>query len=151
MSLSYRAFMKTLPEMVIPALPPALQGIKTRQPWPSLIQFHFGEPYLHYEVNRARYRPGLEIGFHNESRDRKLNRFLLKGFRQNLFEIKDTLGESIEAEMWDRGWTKIYEVYPEGKLDEVYQAAVGRRLVEFINCLHPIYVDLRSQVARIHR
>ncbi len=76
---------------------------------------------------------------------------MLKGFRRNLFEIKATLGESMEAEMWDRGWTKIYEVYPEGELTESYQVAVGKRLSEIIVCLHPIYVDLRNQVARVHR
>jgi hypothetical protein len=86
-----------------------LQGIKVKQPWRWLIQFHYGEPWLHYEVSRPRNHAGLELGFHCESRDKDLNRFLLLGFRHHLFEIKDTLGESIEAEMWDRGWTKIYE------------------------------------------
>lgn len=45
----------------------------------------------------------MEIGFRCESRDKMLNKLLLYGFRQNLFEIKDKLGESIEAEMWDKG------------------------------------------------
>jgi hypothetical protein len=53
--------------------------------------------------------------------------------------------------MWDRGWTKIYEVLPEAELTEEYQEEVGGRLAEFIVCLHPIYVRLRNDVARIHR
>jgi len=73
------------------------------------------------------------------------------GFRQNLFEIKDVLGESIEAEMWDKGWTKIYEVYPEGKFTLEYQSDVGGRMAEIITCLHPIYADLRNDVARAFR
>jgi hypothetical protein len=76
---------------------------------------------------------------------------LLLGLRRNLFEIKVELGESVEAEMWDRGWTKIYEVVPEAKLTPEYQAQVAARLAEFIVCLHPIYVQLRNDVARIHR
>jgi hypothetical protein len=151
MSLSYQKFLKTLPTEVIPLLPAPLQGIKVRQPWRWLVQFHYGEPRLHYEVSRAQGQTGLELGFHCEARDRDLNRYMLNGFRHNLFEIKDSLGERFEAEMWDKGWTKIYEVYPEGDLSEDYRAEVGARLSEIIVCLHPIYVELRGQVARIYR
>ena len=44
-----------------------------------------------------------------------------------------------------------YEVYPEGDLTTEYQATVGGRLAEIIICLHPIYVDLRNNVARVYR
>ena len=110
-----------------------------------------GEPILHYEAARAPGMPGIELGFHCEARDRDLNRYLLKGFRHHLFEIKDQLGESVEAEMWDRGWTKIYDIYPDGELTPQYQAAVGVRMAEIIICLHPFYVELRGQVARAYR
>ena len=93
----------------------------------------------------------MELGFHCEARDKHLNRYLLEGFRLHLFEIKAELGESVEAEMWDRGWTKIYEVIPEAPLTSEYQARVGGRLAQFIICLHPIYVQLRNDVARVHR
>ena len=96
-------------------------------------------------------RPGWKAGFHCETRDRRPNRFLQAGIRRNLFEIEAELGENVEAEMWDRGWTKIYEILPEAELTPEYQAEVGGRLAQFIVCLHPIYVQLRSDVARIHR
>ena len=149
--LSQTKFLKTLPELVTPHLPKPLQGIKVHQPYRWLTQLHYGEPRLHYEVSSAKYRPGWELGFHCEARDRNLNRFLLNGFRRHLFEIKDVLGPSIEAEMWDRGWTKIYEVYPSEKLTSAYQAKVGLRMAEIITCLHPIYVDLRNAVAQSYR
>ncbi len=117
----------------------------------AIVNLIRGEPSLHYEVSGAKHRPGWEIGFHCEARDRRLNRILLDGFRRHLFEIKVTLGESIEAEMWDRGWTKIYEILPEAELTPEYKAKVGARLAEFIICLHPIYVQLRNDVAQIHR
>ncbi|MGW8178147.1 MAG: hypothetical protein ACWGQW_05130 [bacterium] len=76
---------------------------------------------------------------------------LLQFLRCLLFEIKAELGESVEAKMRDRGWTKIYEVLPAAGLTPEYQAEVGGRLAQFIVCLHPIYVQLRNDVARIHR
>ncbi len=96
-------------------------------------------------------RDAWEIGFHFESGDKQLNRYLLIGFRQHLFEIKDTLGESFEAEMWDKGWTKIYEVIPATGYTPVHQAQIGRRMAEVITCLHPIFVDLRSLAASVKR
>ena len=43
MALSYRAFLQTLPEAMISQLPEPLQGIKVRQPWRWIVQFHYGE------------------------------------------------------------------------------------------------------------
>ncbi|RMG95268.1 MAG: hypothetical protein D6706_12495 [Chloroflexi bacterium] len=150
--LSATQFLKTLPAQVMPHLPAPMQkGIHVRQPWRWLIQFHFGEPFLHYEVSRALRREGWELGFHCESKDKQLNRLLLQGFRRHLFEIKDTLGDSIEAEMWDRGWTKLYEVYPPASLTAEYQAQVGRRLAEIICCVHPIFMDLRQTIMAVYR
>ncbi len=137
--------------VVVPHLPPNLQNIQVRQPWRWLVQFHYGEPRLHYEIAPVAGRRGWEVGFHCEARDKRLNRVLLDGFRRHLFEIKDALGESIEAEMWDRGWTKIYEVVPDQPTTADFQAQIGRRLADIIICLHPIYVNLRNGVAQIHQ
>jgi hypothetical protein len=150
-TISQQSFLKTLPEFVIPHLPQKLQSIHVRQPWRWIIQFHFGETRLHYEMSRVARRDAWEIGFHFESADTQLNRFLLQGFRRHLFEIKHTLGESFEAEMWDKGWTKVYEVVPVEAYTVAHQAQIGKRLAEVIACLHPIFVDLRGQAARIKR
>ena len=149
--LSNAQFLRTLPDVVIAELPANLRSIKVRQPFRWLVQFHYGEPRLHYEVVRAQRRDGWELGFHCEARDKNLNRFLLDGFRRNLFEIKDALGEGIEAEMWDRGWTKIYEVVPSASLTTAYQAKIGARLAEIIVVLHPFYTQLRTAVSEIYR
>ena len=149
--LSQKKFLQTLPDVVVPLLPTSLQGIHVQRPWRWLVQFHYGETRLHYEVSRVRGGRGWELGFHCEARDKQLNRILLDGFRRHLFEIKDTLGESIEAEMWDRGWTKIYEVYPDGELTTAYQQQMGKRLADIITCLHPFYVDFRNSVASVYR
>ena len=146
--LSRNKFLQTLPGVVVPNLPVHLQGLQSRQMWSWLMQFHYGEPRLHYEVSPVS-RGGWELGFHFEAKDKNLNRLLLNGFRRHLFEIKDTLGESIEAEMWDQGWTKIYEVYPDANLTTGYQAQIGRRLADIIICLHPIFIDLRNTIANV--
>jgi hypothetical protein len=128
---------------MIPHLPPELQNIQVRQPWQWLVQLHYGDPNLHYEVSHISRLNGWELGFHCESRDHDLNHALLRGFQSHLVEIKHTLGEQIEAEMWDKGWTKIYEVYPGETTTTEYQAVIGRRLAQIICCLQPIFVELQ--------
>ena len=150
-TLSSTQFLRTLPGMVFPNLPEDLSSIQVRQPYRWLVQFHYGEPWLHYEAARASGRKGWELGFHCESRDKRLNRYLLDGFRRNLFEIKDALGDGFEAEIWDRGWTKIYEVVPEEKLTTQFQTQLGKRMSEIIVVLHPVYVQLRNTVSEIYR
>ena len=143
-TLSQTVFLKTLPDALRPLLPDALQGFQTRHPWQSLLQIHYGEPSLHYEVGRVFERPGRpdggwELGFHCEARDHTLNRFLLDGFRRHLFEIKATLGESVEAEMWDRGWTKVYETVPYEAFNDAYLERIARRLAGAIAVLQPLW------------
>lgn len=155
-TLSQSKFIETLPPLVRPRLPAPLQDFQARIPWRTLLQIHYGEPALHYEVGYVPPRHGSralgwELGFHFEAKDHQLNRYMLNGFRRHLFEIKTTLGERIEAEMWDRGWTKIYEVYPDEPLTEDYRERVAARLAEIITCLHPFFVDLRRDVMQVYR
>ena len=150
-NITQAQFLSTLPDVTIPHLPPPLRGITVRQPWRWLIQFHYGEASLHYEVSKVPRLDGWELGFHCEAKDKHLNRYLLNGFRQHLFEIKDTVGSSVEAEMWDRGWTKIYEIYPFVAMTSDHQKDVGWRVAQLISCIQPIFAELRSDVQKIHR
>ena len=51
--------------------------------------------------------------------------------------------------MWDKGWTKIYEVYPGQALTEAYRDEVAGRLAAIIACLHPIFAELRGCVGQV--
>ena len=144
--ISYSKFLKSLPEVVLPGIPADIRHkLQVRQPFRAIIQFYDNEPRLHYEVGRAWRQPGLELGFHFESRDKALNRLLLEGFQRHMFEIKDNLGEQVEAEMWDRGWSKVYEVLPATQYTVEFQRQVGQRLAQLITTLHPIYSDIRRR------
>lgn len=147
--LSQRQFLHTLGPVVQAALPAQLQSIQI-EPQNWLLKLHFGEKRLHYEVSRVRARPAWELGLHFEARDKRLNRFLLLGMRRHLFEIKDELGGQVVAEMWDRGWTKVYELMPDDTLTPAYQTAVAERLARFITCVHPIFVALRQDVRTVY-
>jgi hypothetical protein len=54
-------------------------------------------------------------------------------------EIKAALGGSMEAERWDKGWTKVYETVALQAYDAPYLDQVARRMAEIVTVLHPIY------------
>ena len=131
-------FMRALPDAVRTNLPKKLQGFKVNlRPW--LVQFYYASALLHYEVVTHGERRGLlEIGLHFESRNPDENARLLTGFMQHLFEIKAELGDQVEAEMWDKGWTKVYETIPLETMNEAYLDRVAQRLARMIGVLQPI-------------
>jgi hypothetical protein len=135
-------FMRALPDAVRPKLPKKLQTFKTNvRPW--LAQFYYTQTLLHYEVVTLGERRGvLEIGLHFEDRHHDVNARLLDGFMQHLFEIKAELGDQVEAEMWDKGWTKVYETIELETFNEDYVDRVAARLAKMIVVLQPILEKL---------
>lgn len=143
-------FFGALPASTRARLPRHLREFKVnRRSW--LVQLYYAHPLLHYEVwNLGERRGELEIGLHFESRDRAENERLLAGFQSRLFEIKAELGDSIEAEQWDKGWTKVYEVIPRETFTADYLEHVASRLAQWIVVAQPIfeYVNRRNQVIK---
>lgn len=137
-------FMRAIPAATRAKLPNQWQSFKTHvRPW--LVQLSYADPLLHYEVVTLGERRGiLEIGLHFESRDPAVNARLLAGFMRHLFEIKAELGDGFEAEMWDKGWTKVYETIPLESFDEAYVDRVAARLAQVIVVLQPILEHLTA-------
>jgi hypothetical protein len=132
-------FFGAIPDATRPRLPKRLQPFRVnRRSW--LVQLYYVDPNLHYEVwNLGERRGGLELGLHFESRHHAENERLLQGLQAHLFEIKAELGESIEAEQWDRGWTKVYEVIPREAFNPEYVERVAERLAQVIVVMQPIF------------
>jgi len=135
-------FFGALPPATRPHLHRHLHEFKiSRRSW--LVQLYYTHPLLHYEVwNLGERRGVLEIGLHFESRDRAENARLLAGFQARLFEIKAELGDAIEAEQWDKGWTKVYEVIPREDFTADYVERVASRLAQWIVVAQPIFDHL---------
>ena len=136
--------MRAIPPATQVKLPKTLQGFKVaRRSW--LVQLYYTDPLLHYEVVTLGVKRGeLEIGLHFESRNAALNARLLDGMTRHLIEIKAELGEGFEAEMWDRGWTKVYETFPMETFNEAYVDRVATRLAQVIVVLQPILEEIMS-------
>ncbi len=142
-----REWMEALPRRLKLLLPPDLQGFRwSARPW--LVQVYYRDPALHYEVWHLGERRGrIEVGLHFESRDPVRNRAMLMAACAHIWEIRAQLGPYVEAELWDRGWAKVFETHPLTPLDEDSLERFAQRLARWIQTLEPLLSDLPSRAA----
>jgi hypothetical protein len=134
------AFVKAVPMAARGLLPEDLRQFKVAaMPW--LSQSYYDDKLIHYELVKLPSRFGdnaWELGLHFESRLAERNRGLLTYFDRHLFEIRDALGDDWVAEIWDRGWTKIYVTFNYPVLTEDLVAPTAERLAQAIRTLEPL-------------
>ena len=129
--------MKAIPDAVRPHLPPTLRDFQWHaRAW--LVQIHYGQPALHYEIWSMAYRDLLELGLHFEQRDPAANARLLAYFDAHAIAIKAELGERVEVEPWDKGWAKVYETWPLEPFELPFVEKVASRLAQMIAYLQPL-------------
>lgn len=129
--------MERIPVVIRPKLPPTLRDFQWRAR-SYLVQLYYGHPDIHFEVWSLKRLGRLEIGLHFESRDRTFNERMFLFFDRYLIEIKAQLGESVELERWDRGWSRILESIPLTSFDETFLENVSIRLTKMISLLRPL-------------
>lgn len=144
MSLKHRQFLKHIADSISNYLPKEYASPKFIEThWQ--LQFYYGNnKRIHYEVSRVWNRQGrqIEIGLHFETRNKQHNRDLLHHFDHHLVEICAALEDEIKAEQWDRGWTKIYQLFEDQTLDEALVESICQCLAAFVGVVQPIYEQI---------
>jgi hypothetical protein len=101
-----------------------------------IVQLYYGNRDIHYEAwHRAKLRT-VEIGLHFESDD-LTNARLLGAFRSHARTIHRALPNA-RLEVWDRGWTRIWEPIAAEGLDERLRADLADRIARYITALEPM-------------
>jgi hypothetical protein len=109
--LSTAEFLRGMLDAARAHLPADLQGLQARQ-FGSLVKLFDQDPGIHFELWLHHGRGRVELGLHFETRDPVRNQRLLEDMTDELPFLKHVLGESIEAEPWDKGWTRVYLTKP---------------------------------------
>src|SRR5581483_4311171 len=107
-SMRVHEFLNLVAQETRAGLPRGLGGFRTWKRY-TLVQLFYSRRSVHYEVWVRGKERMLEIGLHCEA-DRATNSALLEVFDAHLFEIKDALGERMEAEQWTSSWTRVHEL-----------------------------------------
>jgi len=133
-------FLKGVLESTRARLSPELQRLEARHQG-ALIKLFDAEPAVHFELWLHHNRARVEIGLHFETRDADRNQRLLEYVGEELMFIKATLGPGVEAEPWDKGWTRLYLTRPVVRLGPDEQDALAATFAEFIATLEPLRRD----------
>jgi len=107
----------------------------------SLIKFFAEDPTIHFELWLHPGRGRVELGLHFESRDAERNLRLLEFVADDLLFLKHALGNGLEAEPWDRGWTRLYLSYPIERYGPDEQAHLASAFAQFIETVEPVRRD----------
>ena len=118
-------------------MPGELRGLQARHQG-SLIKLFRDEVEIHFELWLHSTRARAELALHFETRDPDRNRRLLEYVADELPFLKEAIGAGIEAEPWDKGWTRVYVTRPVERLGAAECAQLAVAFAEFVEILDPI-------------
>ena len=130
-------FLEVLLELARQQLPPELSGFQVTGPTMSLVKLHYGRPAVHYEVWVQKRRGEVELGLHFEG-DAESNRRYLELLSEQRDAIRSALGPGVDAEPWDKGWTRIHETVPLEPLNDDFLVELSFKLSAMIRMLEPM-------------
>ena len=133
-------FLEALLELVRQQLPPELSGFQVAGPTMSLVKLHYGRPTIHYEVWIQKRRGEVELGLHFEG-DAESNRRHLELLSGQRDAIRSALGSGVDAEPWDKGWTRVHEAVPLEPLDDDFLVELSFKLSAMIRTLERMLKD----------
>jgi hypothetical protein len=130
-------FLRGLLEATHAQLPTDCQALQARQEG-SLVKLFAEDPAIHFELWLHHGRARAELGLHFETRDARRNQRMLEYVADEVLFLKEVLGNGLEAEPWDKGWTRVYLTRPLTRLDAGTQAQLATAFAQLIETLEPL-------------
>ena len=130
-------FLEALPDLVRQQLSPVLRGFQVTASPKSLVKLHYGRPTVHYEVWVQKRKGEVEMGLHFEG-EAESNRRHLELLSKQQDAIRSALGPAVDAEPWDRGWTRVHETIPLEPLNDDFLVEMSFKLSAMIRTLEPM-------------
>jgi hypothetical protein len=85
----------------------------------AMLQIHYGNPRVHYELWLQSRSGRVEIGLHFEDEPERNQRWCAR-FAGRVLELLEALGPTVELEEWTASWARLHLTVPLRPLDEVF-------------------------------
>jgi hypothetical protein len=147
-----QAFLASVRDAALTGLPDELSGLHSRIRY-GMLQLHYGDPRIHYEVWLVRKTGQVEVGLHFEA-DRELNLTHAEALAPRVHELREALGPDAELEQWSPSWTRLHLTVEIRTLDAPFADEVAAKLTSLIRLTGeeisqlPARVRTRSMDAR---
>lgn len=96
----------------------------------GMLQIHFGNPRVHYELWLQRRTSRVELGLHFED-EPEANKRWCALFTAQVYELQELLGPLVELEEWTASWSRLHLTVPL----EPLEPAFAERLAELLGRL----------------
>jgi hypothetical protein len=143
--LKAREFVFLCEELAMAAVPAAARPPERRVMW-TILQFHFGNPNVHFELQPHMGRGLVEVGLHFEG-PLELNDAWAEYLAGCAPEIMAGLGPEWELEAWTQSWRRLHRTYRFERLDRELAAGVSAGLAAALGTLTPLVTA--SPLARL--
>lgn len=146
-SLKAREFVFFCEDYVLTHFPPGLPAPERRVMW-TILQFHFGDPDVHFEVQPQMGRGVVEMGLHFEG-TAIANEAWAHVIGERAEEILAGLGPDWELEAWTASWRRLHRPFRFDRLSPALGRDVGDELLKGIAVLTPIIESCAPIVAAV--
>lgn len=129
-TLKAREFLFYTEDLTLAGLPEGFPRPERKVMW-TVLQFHYGNPNAHFELQPQMARGQIELGMHFEGRV-EMNDVWALGLAERADELRATLGDAWELEEWTASWRRFHRLFH----FEVLTAELGREVAsEFTRLL----------------
>ncbi len=106
----------------------------------TILQFHYGDPNGHFEMQPQVARGQVEVGLHFEGLAENNEAWAMR-IAQLAAPIRGTLGPDWELEEWTASWRRLHRVFPFQKLTRTLAAEVASEFALLLTTLQQLVAE----------
>lgn len=131
-----REFLFGVEERAMAALPAAFPRPERKVMW-TILQLHFGDPDVHFELQPQPSRGLVELGLHFEGTP-EANDLWAGYIAECATDLIGPLGPDWELEAWTPSWRRLHRTFAFSQLTTELADEVSRELARALTLLHPL-------------
>jgi hypothetical protein len=135
-TLKAREFLFFCEDQAMAALPAEFPRPERRVMW-TILQLHYGNPAIHFELQPQLSRSSVELGLHFES-SVEVNDAWAAAVADRADELFPELGPEWELEAWTASWRRLHRTYRFERLTAELGRQVAGDLASVLQLLGPM-------------
>lgn len=135
-AMQMREFLFYAEELAMKSLPSSVPVPERKVMW-TILQLHYGDPAVHFEVQPHGPRQQIELGLHFEGPVERNDAWAAR-LAARAPEFMAALGDGWELEQWTPSWRRLHRVFAFERLDGALAEVVAAELVKALTVLGPL-------------
>lgn len=135
-TLKAREFLFHTEDLALAALPAGFPQPERKVMW-TILQLHYGDPAVHFELQPQVARGIVELGLHFEG-PAEVNEARAQCVADDAVTIAGALGPGWELEEWTASWRRLHRSFAFARLTDAFAREVAEQATRLIVALQPL-------------